>query len=171
MREISTSGKSAMNRCSLFNLSAITVVIAASYAAAWALNPAKAGSEEPSHLTTTLVTIADARSGIAKGVDLGKPGDSPGDIFAFDQPLLDSNHKLIGKNSGFCIRTLPGAFSECQWTLTLANGTITVAGRGSDTGTSMIPVIGGSGEYLLVRGVMATTPNADKTYTQILTLY
>ena len=35
----------------------------------------------------------------------------------------------------------------------------------------MIPVIGGSGEYLLVRGVMATTPNADKTYTQILTLY
>ena len=88
-----------MNRCSLFNLSAITVVIAASYAAAWALNPAKAGSEEPSHLTTTLVTIADARSGIAQGVDLGKPGDSPGDIFAFDQPLLDSNHEMIGKNS------------------------------------------------------------------------
>jgi len=35
----------------------------------------------------------------------------------------------------------------------------------------MIPVIGGTGKYLLVRGVMATTPNSDKTYTQILTLY
>ena len=150
---------------------AIVAVIATTYTAAWAQSPAKAGSKILTHHITTLATIADARSGIAQGVDLGKPGDSPGDIFAFDQPLLDSNHELIGKNSGFCIRTLPGAFSECQWTLTLANGTITVAGRESDTGTSMIPVIGGSGEYLLVRGVMATTPNADKTYTQILTLY
>ena len=150
---------------------AIVAVIAATYSAAWAQSPAKAGSEILPHHTTTLVTIADARSGIAQQLDLGKAGDSPGDIFVFDQPLLNSNHELIGKNSGFCIRTLPGKFSECQWTLTLANGTITVAGRESDTGTSMIPIVGGSGKYLLVRGVMASTPNSDKTYTQILTLY
>ena len=150
---------------------AIVAVIAATYSVAWAQSPAKAGSEILPHHTTTLVTIADARSGIAQQLDLGKAGDSPGDIFVFDQPLLNSNHEPIGKNSGFCIRTLPGKFSECQWTLTLANGTITVAGRESDTGTSMIPVTGGSGKYLLVRGVMATTPNLDKTFTQILTLY
>ena len=150
---------------------AIVAVIAATYSAAWAQGSAKAGSEILPHHTTTLVTIADARSGIAQQLDLGKAGDSPGDIFVFDQPLLNSNHEPIGKNSGFCIRTLPGKFSECQWTLTLENGTITVAGRESDTGTSMIPVIGGSGKYLLVRGVMASTPNSDKTYTQILTLY
>ena len=149
----------------------IVAVIAATYSAAWAQGSAKAGSEILPHHTTTLVTIADARSGIAQQLDLGKAGDSPGDIFVFDQPLLNSNHEPIGKNSGFCIRTLPGKFSECQWTLTLENGTITVAGRESDTGTSMIPVIGGSGKYLLVRGVMASTPNSDKTYTQILTLY
>ena len=150
---------------------AIVAMMATTYTAVWAQNSVKAGSEVLPHPTTTLVTIADGRSGIAQSVDLGEAGDSPGDIFVFDQPLLNSNHEPIGKNSGFCIRTLPGKFSECQWTLTFENGTITVAGRESDTGTSMIPVIGGSGKYLLVRGVMATTPNLDKTYTQILTLY
>ena len=150
---------------------AIVAMMATTFTAAWAQNPVKAGSKALPYPTTTLVTIADGRSGIAQSVDLGEAGDSPGDIFVFDQPLLNSNHEPIGKNSGFCIRTLPGKFSECQWTLTLENGTITVAGRESDTGTSMIPVIGGSGKYLLVRGVMATTPNLDKTYTQILTLY
>jgi hypothetical protein len=150
---------------------AIVAVIATTYTAAWAQNTTKAGSEVLPHYATTLVTIADARSGIAQWVDLGEPGDSPGDIFVFDQPLLNSKYEPIGKNSGFCIRTLPGKFSECQWTLTLADGTITVAGRESEAGASMIPVIGGSGRYLLVRGVMTTTPNLDKTYTQILTLY
>ena len=150
---------------------AIVAMMATTYTAARAQNSVKPGSEAPPYPTTTLVTIADGRSGIAQSVDLGEAGDSPGDIFVFDQPLLNSNHEPIGKNSGFCIRTLPGKFSECQWTLTLENGTITVAGRESDTGTSMIPVIGGSGKYLLVRGVMATTPNLDKTYTQILKLY
>ena len=150
---------------------AIVAVIATTSTATWAQSPAKEGSDALPYYTTTLVTIADGRSGIAQSVDLGEAGDSPGDIFVFDQPLLNGNRELIGKNSGFCIRILPGKFSECQWTLTLADGTITVAGRESDTGTSMIPVIGGSGKYLLVRGVLATTPNSDKTYAQILTLY
>ncbi len=149
----------------------IFAVIAMTYTAAWAQSPAKAESEVLPHEKTTLVTIADARSGIAQWVDLGEPGDSPGDIFVFDQPLLSSNHEPIGRNSGFCIRTQPGKFSECQWTLTLADGTITVAGRESEAGASMVSVIGGSGKYLLVRGVMTTTPNLDKTFTQILTLY
>ena len=66
-------------------------------------------------------------------------------MFVFDQPLLNENKEVIGSNSGFCVRTLPGQFNECQWTLTMADGTITVAGREADKGTSMIPVIGGSG--------------------------
>ncbi|HEX8820558.1 MAG TPA: hypothetical protein VF794_11580, partial [Archangium sp.] len=56
----------------------------------------------------TLTTIADARSGIAKPVDLGEPGDSPGDMFVFDQPLLNASQQNIGSNSGYCVRTLPG---------------------------------------------------------------
>ncbi|WP_241759339.1 dirigent protein [Pyxidicoccus parkwayensis] len=120
---------------------------------------------------TTFVTIADARSGIATPVDLGAPGDSPGDMFVFDQPLLNEARQPIGSNSGYCIRTLPGQFSECQWTLTMANGTITVAGREAETGTSLIPIIGGTGAYVGARGVLTTTPNGDRTFTQVLTLF
>lgn len=120
--------------------------------------------------TTTLTTIADARSGIATPVDLGPTGDSPGDMFVFDQPLLNAAGQNIGSNSGYCVRTLPGQFSECQWTLTMSDGTITVAGREAETGTSMIPIIGGTGAFVGVRGVLATTPNGDRTFTQVLTL-
>ncbi|NMO18934.1 dirigent protein [Pyxidicoccus fallax] len=118
----------------------------------------------------TLVTIADARSGIAQPVDLGAQGDSPGDLFVFDQPLLNEARENIGSNSGYCVRTLPGQFSECQWTLTLADGTITVAGREAETGTSYVPIVGGTGSYQGVRGVLATTPNGDRTFTQVLTI-
>ncbi len=134
--------------------------------AAPGLGCSSAHADEP----WTFTTIADARSGIANSVDLGAPGDSPGDMFVFDQPLLNEAKENIGSNSGFCVRTLPGQFNECQWTLTLADGTITVAGRESDTGTSMIPVVGGTGNYLGVKGVLATTPNGDRTFTQVLSL-
>ena len=98
------------------------------------------------------------------------PGDLPGNLFVFDQPLLNSRYEPIGTNSGYCIRTLPGKHSQCLWTLTLANGTITVAGSEADAGTSLIPVIGGTGAYLTAGGMLATTPNGDRTYTQVLTL-
>jgi len=124
----------------------------------------------PTEEAWTLNTIADARSGIATPVDLGPPGDSPGDMFVFDQPLLNEAREPIGKNSGYCIRTLPGQFNECQWTLTMADGSITVAGRESDTGTSLVPVVGGTGTFARVSGVLATTPNGDRTFTQVLTL-
>jgi len=120
--------------------------------------------------TWTLTTIADARSGIASPVDLGAPGDSPGDMFVFDQPLLNEARQSIGSNSGYCVRTLPGQFSECQWTLTMTDGSITVAGREAEMGTSQIPVVGGTGAFDRVTGVLATTPNGDRTFTQVLTL-
>jgi hypothetical protein len=134
-------------------------------AAAQLLGCSSAHAEEPN----TLTTIADARSGIAQPVDLGAPGDSPGDMFVFDQPLLNEALQNIGSNSGYCVRTLPGQFSECQWTLTMTNGTITVAGREAEVGTSHIPIIGGTGDYLGVSGMLSTTPNGDRTFTQVLT--
>jgi hypothetical protein len=148
---------------------ALAAMIAMACGAWWAQQPTASHAQMPQ--TTTLITIADARNGRTQRIDLGEPGDSPGDMFVFDQPLLNSMYEPIGANSGFCIRTLPGRFSECQWTLTLTNGTITVAGREADSGTSTIPIVGGSGDYLLVGGVMATTPNGDLTYRQVLTLY
>lgn len=116
----------------------------------------------------TLVTIADARSSPAQSIDTGKPGDSPGDILVFDQPLLDADRQVIGSNSGSCIRTRTGHSLQCQWTLTLEEGTIQVAGREFDRGSSAISITGGTGEYTGITGNMTSVNNNDGTFTQTL---
>ena len=116
----------------------------------------------------TLVTIADARSSPAHYIDTGEPGDSPGDILVFDQPLLDTDMQAIGNNSGSCIRTRVGHSFQCQWTLTLADGTIQVAGREFDQGTSAISISGGTGKYAGITGHMTSINNNDDTFTQNL---
>jgi len=116
----------------------------------------------------TLVTIADARVNTAQYIDIGEPGDSVGDILVFDQPLLDKDMKEIGNNSGTCVRTRIGHSSQCQWTLALENGNIQVSGRELDQGTSTISIVGGTGIYSGISGVMESTNNNDGTFTQIL---
>jgi hypothetical protein len=117
---------------------------------------------------TTLVTIADARIDKARFADTGEPGDSAGDILTFDQPLLDETFEEIGNNSGMCIRTRPGHSFQCQWTLTLADGSIQVAGREFDKGTSAISIVGGTGKYSDISGDMESVNNNDGTFTQTL---
>jgi hypothetical protein len=117
----------------------------------------------------TLKTIVDASSGVTE-LNLAPSRQSPGDMLMFDEPLLDESGKNIGSNSGFCFRTLPGRFSECQWTLTFADGSITVAGREASNGTSYIPIIGGAGAYVGATGVMASFPSGNQKFTQVLTL-
>ena len=116
----------------------------------------------------TLVTIADARVHKAEFIDIGASGESPGDMFIFDQPLLDSDSKRIGSNSGICVRTQVGHSLQCQWTLTLENGTIQVAGRELDKGTSSIAIVGGTGAYTGIGGQMESTNNDDGTFAQVL---
>lgn len=116
----------------------------------------------------TLVTIADARSSPARLIDTGEAGDSIGDILVFDQPLLDVDRQAIGTNSGSCIRTRSGHSLQCQWTLTLADGTIQVAGREFDRGTSAISITGGTGSYAGISGEMLSVNNEDGTFTQTL---
>lgn len=115
-----------------------------------------------------LVTIADARTDTAQYIDIGKPGDSPGDILVFDQPLLDRDEQVIGNNSGICIRTRPGHSFQCQWTLTLRDGSIQVAGREFDQGTSEISIVGGTHAYSGISGEMQSVNNNDGTFTQTL---
>ena len=124
------------------------------------------GCTQPS--TETMVTIADAREQPAQFLDLGDNGDSVGDILTFDQPLLDADMNAIGNNSGFCIRTRAGHSFQCQWTLTLDNGSIQVAGREFDQGTSLISIVGGTGDYSGITGEMESTNNNDGTFTQRL---
>jgi hypothetical protein len=116
----------------------------------------------------TLISIADARIDAAKYIDTGEPGDSVGDILVFDQPLLDEHHKTIGNNSGSCIRTRVGHSFQCQWTLTLDDGRIQVAGREFDQGASAISIVGGTGRYSGITGDMKSVNNNDGTFTQTL---
>jgi hypothetical protein len=116
----------------------------------------------------TIVTIADARVHAAHFIDIGEPGDSVGDMFVFDQPLLDERNNSIGNNSGTCIRTRVGHSSQCQWTLSLNNGSIQVAGREFDKGASDISIVGGTGTYSGSTGEMRSVNNNDGTYTQTL---
>jgi len=115
-----------------------------------------------------LITVADARVHKAEFVDIGESGDSPGDMFVFDQPLLDSHGNNIGNNSGVCLRTRVGHSLQCQWTLTMEGGTIQVAGREFDQGASDIAIVGGTGEYSGIRGQMESVNNDDGTFTQTL---
>lgn len=115
-------------------------------------------------------TIADARTSPAEVVDLGEPGDSVGDLLTFDQPLLNEDGEPIGTNSGVCVRTRIGHSYQCQWTLSLADGTIQVAGREFDDGASTIPIVGGTGDYAGATGQMRTVNNGDGTFTQTLYL-
>ena len=118
-----------------------------------------------------LKTIADANRGTKTPVDLGVHGPSQGDIFVFDQPLLDEHRKVIGNNGGFCITVRPGVFSQCQWTLQLDEGTITVGGQEAESGPSTLPVIGTTGAYQQYNGVLVTEPLPDGTFSQIVTLH
>ena len=116
----------------------------------------------------TLVTVADARLHSAQLVDMGEPGDSVGDVLTFDQPLLDQDMKEIGNNSGACVRTRVEHSFQCQWTLTFETGSIQVAGRELDQGTSIISIVGGTGIYAGISGEMESTNNNDGTFTQTL---
>ena len=131
-----------------------------------AITLALAACAEEKH--QTLVTIADARIDTAQYIDTGAPGDSVGDILAFDQPLLDKDMKEIGINSGTCIRTRIEHSFQCQWTLTFEDGSIQVTGRELDQGTSTVSIVGGTGKYSGISGEMESTNNNDGTFTQTL---
>ena len=132
-----------------------------------------------------IVTYADGRpdGGIRQGANSEDGLDSPGDVFVFDQKLLAADAEtIIGRNSGYCIRTDPGApdysgtdhptlpddpnnnWGQCSWTLSFYEeqsgyeGTITVSGRESDHGTSIVAIVGGTGDFAVHQGTLTTTP-------------
>ena len=131
-----------------------------------------------------LVTYADGRAdgGIRQGADANTGPDSPGDIFVFDQKLLaEDADTVIGRNAGYCIRTDPGAtessstdhpalpdnpennYAQCTWSLVFGvdsgyRGSIVVSGREAEHGTSVLPVVGSTGDFFNVPGVLHTTP-------------
>lgn len=87
--------------------------------------------------------------------DIGDEGDSVGDVLTFHNEVFDeANAVRVGSNNGWCIRTAVGVAWECFWTLTLADGQITVEGPFLDAGDSMLAITGGTGAYVSATGEM-----------------
>jgi allene oxide cyclase len=101
-------------------------------------------------------------------VDVGKKGDSTGDILTFHNALFDAaDTTKVGTDSGQCVRESPKAGSwECWWTSSLAHGQITIEGPFFDSsGTILAAVTGGTGMYSNARGSMrATCVGAECTF-------
>jgi hypothetical protein len=88
-------------------------------------------------------------------VDLGPKGDSIGDLLVFANGVFDAADKVqVGKDQGYCVRTVVGKSWECFWTLILKGGQITVEGPFMDEGDSLFAVTGGTGKYAGAKGSM-----------------
>jgi allene oxide cyclase len=87
-------------------------------------------------------------------VDIGPNGDSMGDLNPFSDPIYDATNKTkIGSESGSCIRTIVGKLWECNWTVFLKRGQISVEGPSyDDSANSVLAIIGGTGIYSNARG-------------------
>ena len=87
-------------------------------------------------------------------IDVGKRGDSPGDIFTFDDPLYDqTNTNKVGRLQGECTRVNPARGRwECSWTALLEGGQIMVEGPFYDNKDGVSAVTGGTGLYRNARG-------------------
>jgi hypothetical protein len=89
--------------------------------------------------------------------------DSVGDLLSFANPLFDAANKAqVGSDQGFCVRTVVGKSWECNFTLLLKGGQVTVEGPFVDSGDSTFTVIGGTGKYAGAKGSMLLHTRAGK---------
>lgn len=97
-------------------------------------------------------------------IDLGPKGDSIGDLLVFANPVFDAANKTqVGTDQGYCVRTIVGKSWECNWTLTLKAGQITVEGPFMDEGDSVFAITGGTGKYAGAKGSMKLHPRDAKS--------
>jgi allene oxide cyclase len=111
--------------------------------------------------TTTIAVVEHAESDAV--TDTGTAGDTAGDLLTFANPVFDAaNKNRIGTDQGYCIRTVAGKAWECFWTISLANGQITVEGPFFDKGESVLAITGGTGKFAGARGQMKLRARDEK---------
>ncbi len=111
------------------------------------------GSAAAVHAKATIHVVEHAVTDTV--VDVGKKGDSLGDVLAFGNPVYDAaNKKKVGSDQGSCVRTAVGKAWECSWTILLSAGQITVEGPFYDASDSILTITGGTGAYRGARGQM-----------------
>jgi hypothetical protein len=126
----------------------------------------------------TLSVVATAKGAHASTVDLGRPGKSGGDIYVFDNPLLDAEEEeTVGTVHGTQTSiALDGGSETVQAMITYDFGDgdrITVGGISeyprSDTGLVVNreferPILGGTGRYAGADGTVTTVRRPDNSY-------
>jgi hypothetical protein len=127
----------------------LVLVVAVS---AWASGSGSSGSaRDRSGKTLTVIEHATTDT----TTDTGASGDSVGDILTFANDVFDSSDATkVGTDNGYCLRTVKGAAYECNWTVLLAGGQITVEGPFLDAANSTLAITGGTGRYRGARGSM-----------------
>lgn len=86
---------------------------------------------------------------------LGPKSDNLGDVLTFSNEIFDASNKHhAGTDQGYCLRVAIGRAFECNWTLKLPDGQITVEGPFYDASDSVLAITGGTGAYVGAGGEM-----------------
>ena len=116
----------------------------------------------PGKLSTTTIKVVE-HADTDTITDTGEKGDTVGDVLTFANKVFDEkNEKEIGSDNGYCLRTAVGAAWECNWTITLADGSLVIEGPFYDTSDSVVAITGGTGSYADARGSMKIHARNDK---------
>ena len=112
-----------------------------------------AGTKVTSHTKIHVVehAVSDAVA------DIGKSGDSPGDVLTFHNPIYNAHDtKKVGHDLGTCFRSTTQRGSwQCSWTTFWKGmGSITVSGPFYDSKGSTLAIVGGTGYFRNARGWM-----------------
>ncbi|MDH5224778.1 MAG: dirigent protein [Actinomycetota bacterium] len=103
----------------------------------------------------TVITVVE-RATTDKVIDVGRRGDSPGDLLTFANRLFDeTNTTKVGRDQGSCIRISRNrGLWQCSWTSFLEGGSLTVEGPFFDDRESDLAITGGTGAYSAATGSM-----------------
>ena len=148
---------------------------------------AACGQRSTTALTETLTVYEDKPT--MKLLDLGEPGNSPGDVYHFFATLHSApggpvTGEVFGSKTLIKIATDTNPNLETRATVlffTFANHQDQIVAVGAtdypptvgefDAGQPIVrAILGGTGEYMGARGQVASTRNADGSYKQVFTL-
>lgn len=143
-----------MRKALVIGSAALVAVVATGVVASQAqASPRKAAHSASHSGAVTFTVVEHAKTDTV--ADTGPKGDSLGDVLAFANPIFNAgNTTRIGHDNGSCIRTAVGKAWECNWTTTLAGGSLVVEGPYYDAADSNLAIIGGTGAWATARGQM-----------------
>jgi allene oxide cyclase len=138
-----------------------TAVVGITLAASLASGCGQNTSESSAGQSTRVIHVIE-HAETDTTVDVGKKGDSTGDVLTFHNQVFDQRDQdPVGRDLGRCVRIVPGQSYECTWTTILRDGQITVDGPFYDKDNSVLAITGGTGAYDRVRGQMLLSSRKD----------